>query len=85
MRALIIIRRSLHDEKAAQGLRAAVAYAAVGVAVTVALVDDKTAAPAKTARHLATLRALEQTVLSVDEATLGELLCAGPWHAVVVW
>ena len=85
MRVLVIINRSLSDAKAAQGLRAAVAYAAAGIAVTVALLDDKTAAPEKTARHLATLRALDQRVISVDEAALCQLLSAGPWHATVVW
>jgi hypothetical protein len=83
-KVLVLIRPPLDDERASQGLRAAVAYAAVGLEVTVALLHDESAAPPKTARHLYTLRALNQRVISVDAAAL-QALGQQSWHAAVVW
>jgi hypothetical protein len=94
-RVLVIVRGSLATPRAAQGLRSAVGYAALGLEVTVLLCGPQPAdadptgvlAQAQAQRHLQTLRALGHTVVS-DEA--GARLLGrcdkelGP-HAVVVW
>lgn len=81
-RVLVVIRSPLDGEKAAQGLRAAVAYAALSIDVTVALGGDVNDAPA---RPISTLRALNQTVVAVDAEALCAMLLQSTFAAVVVW
>ena len=81
-RVLVVIRSPLDGEKADQGLRAAVAYAALSIDVTVALCGAvKDAAP----RPLFTLRALGRSVVAVDAEALCTLLTQSTFDAVVVW
>jgi hypothetical protein len=84
-RALVVIRRP-SDARAAQGLRAAVGYAAVGVTVTVALCGEvDSAAAAHSARHLQALRALAGRVVTVDAQALCALLQDASFGATIVW
>jgi hypothetical protein len=84
---LVVIRRNLSEGRAAQGLRAAVAYAARGLEVKVALCGaDDAAADAPVRRHLQTLRALGRPVLTVDAQGLCELLGATePTQSIILW
>lgn len=81
-KVLVVIRSPLDGEKAAQGLRTAVAYAALSLDVTVALGGDVNDAPA---RPVSTLRALGHTVVAVDAEALCALLTRSTFAAVVVW
>lgn len=94
-RILVILRREPTHAKTAQGLRTAVAYAAAGLELTVALcgaaralIEPSGTGPAQAAgpliaRHLATLRALEKPVLLVTAEELCTL--AQRADAVTTW
>lgn len=81
-RVLVVIRSPPGGEKAAQGLRAAVAYAALSLDVTVAICGEVRDAPV---RPISTLRALHHTVVAVDAEALCALLTQSTFAAVVVW
>lgn len=84
-RVLVVLR--LSRRRAAQGLRAAVAYAAVGLDVTVALCGPQEALlQAEAERPLRTLRALGHGVkFLTEEASLAALFTEASPDAVVVW
>lgn len=93
-RIWVVVRRALSEPRAAQGLRAAVAYAAYGLDVTVILCGAQDAAPtAPVQRHLQTLRALGRPVVVIapsDAAALcRQLESQGPPQqgapTVIVW
>lgn len=92
-RILVLLRREPAHPKTAQGLRTAVAYAAHGLEVTVALCGAATAleqagsADASTSpvvlRHLATLRAFQKVILPVTPESLCELVTRA--DAMTTW
>jgi hypothetical protein len=91
-RILVIIRGPLDGplgtEKAAQGLRATVAYAALDLDVMVALCGAEPASATKSdavSRPLLMLRALGRTVVSVDAEALCALLTESTFDTVIVW
>lgn len=96
-RVWVVIRRALSEPRAGQGLRAAVAYAAYGLDVTVILCGAQDASPAALVqRHLQTLRALGKEVVTIapdDAAALCRQLNQAlpepgdhrPAPTVIVW
>jgi hypothetical protein len=65
---LVVLQRRLFEPRANQGLRAAVAYAAMGLQVTVALCalkHESDPMPMPVKRHIQTLRALGHRVLTI--------------------